>query len=185
MKFLGAALISLLMTSFGTADAQALPNTASTSFSVVNMSQGNQDASVVGANPGDVLRFSYIITSDSEDVKNFVPSFNVANILSGAEIIDTQLGTLAGSTLTYPEYSHAAPCSKEWVFVARVKDCGEVNQVSSTALPTNQSAMAPLMCEEKPLVNVGPEQNQWWVVVALVVFGILALAVVPNRVRKS
>lgn len=112
--------------------AQALPSTAEVTFSVVNISQENKDAQQVGANNGDVLRYEILINSATEDVSDYVATLDLENLLGVTEIIDTGLGELTETQLSFPAFSQAAPCEKVFTFFVRVKPCDGKNSVEVT-----------------------------------------------------
>ncbi|MCB9809527.1 hypothetical protein H6771_00940 [Candidatus Peribacteria bacterium] len=181
MRFLSFIALGISALFAGVAGAQSLPSGASTSLSVVNMSQGNADATTVVAQPGDVLRYSLKLTSATADVKDYIAQFDVSGLLStGAVLIDTQNATRSGNMLTYPAYSGQAPCEQEFVFVARVKDCGDAGMTVTAA--GHSVTVDGAMCSEEPpvLTTVGPGMH-WFVVGVLVLFGLLCIAVVPRR----
>ncbi len=138
MNRLSFVLSALLVGVFaGTAAAQApagLPSSATYSYSVVNISQGNKDATATAARPGDTLRYEITFTSNTEDVQDFVASADVSSILQAADMIDAGLGVISGGTLKFPAFSQKAPCAKKFAFFVRVKkDCGGVTSINSSA----------------------------------------------------
>ncbi|MCK5461301.1 hypothetical protein KAI58_04940 [Candidatus Gracilibacteria bacterium] len=103
--------------------AQTLPTTADVTFSVLNVSQENKDAQQIGANNGDVLRYEILISSDEEDVVNYITTVDLTNLLEATEIIDTGFGELTGTQLGFPAFSQTVPCEKSFSFFVRVKPC--------------------------------------------------------------
>ncbi len=161
-----------------TVSAQALPtgltDGVNYDFTVLNISQGNKDATQIGARAGDVLRYEVRVSSETDDVKDFITSVDVSEITKVADIIDSGLGKVDGMTLTYPAFSHLAPCDKTFTFFARVKkDCGTMsgvkviaNDVATLNVQLNCEEKAPAAApveteipEDAPLVQVGPNGN--------------------------
>ncbi len=132
-----------------------LPASANATFSVVNVSQDNQDAETVGARPGDLLRYELRITSDVEDVNDYVASIDVANVIAALDFTDTGLGVLENGRITYPAYSNAAPCEQVFTFFAQVKpDCGDLRSLAVGA--EGDSTTVGTSCE---LAQTGPGQR--------------------------
>lgn len=154
MRALLSALTVILFGGFAQAQTPTgLPSSATFSYSVVNISQGNADASVAAARPGDTLRYEVAFTSDTEDVENFVASVDVSGILAAADMIDAGLGVLSGGTLSFPPYTQKAPCGKKLTFFVRVKrDCGTVGSMASTANGTVSNTVQ-LNCEAPAVVT--------------------------------
>ncbi|MCF7918110.1 hypothetical protein K9L27_03910 [Candidatus Gracilibacteria bacterium] len=137
---------------WGTASAQ-VPPSASFALSVVNISQDNKNAVIQGAQPGDVLRYELMLTSQREDVIDFSTSVDVTNILKAAEIIDTGLGEINRNVLTYPAINQKAPCTYAFTFFARIRpNCGDMKNISVTW--EGKTIQAPLHCG---LVPTGPD----------------------------
>ncbi len=107
----------------GLVNAQSLPGSATSSISVVNISQGNKDATQVGVRAGDALRYELIISSDSEDVTDYVAQIDISGIQDRVEIIDITKGRVEGGKIIFDSYSHSAPCEKKFSFFVRFKDC--------------------------------------------------------------
>lgn len=167
MKIMHKILVSSFLGVFGFlglfingAMAQAaLPASAVYSYSSVNISQGNKDASQMPARPGDTIRYQVEITSDTEDVNQFIADIDISDILASADLVDSGLGVLSGTTLTYPAYSQKAPCNKKFTFFVRVKqDCGGKDMMRSTA-NGNNALDVPLVCQKTEKAFV-PQPNQ-------------------------
>lgn len=133
-----------------------LPNSAQVNLTVTNISQDDQNAQVVGARPGDVLAYTISLNSPTEDVIDFIPTVNIANISSMVEFTDTGFGVRENGNIIYPAYSHQAPCEQEFTFFVRVLDqCveGASLQVSS---PETGGTAVNLNCG---LAQTGPTQQ--------------------------
>ena len=139
-------------------------------YKVVNISQENADATVSGAKEGDVLRYEFDITSDTQDVVDFVLNLDIADILNSAEVIDAGLGTVTGTNIVFPSFTQQAPCQKIYTFFVRVKPCD--NDVSIDATGYGYDVRVPLTCD---LVQSGPGLNLMWIGL-LAVLGLLAFA---------
>jgi hypothetical protein len=159
--------------------AFSLPQTTQVSFSVVNISRDNADAQAVGAGPGDVLRYELRIQSDTEDVNGFIATVDINQVLQAAEIIDTGLGEINGSTLTYPPFTQLAPCQQVFTFFARIKeDCGGVKNLQASS--TGQTANVPIACS---LTRTGPGMNNWWILASLLIVLLLFNLIVKKPQR--
>lgn len=142
-----------------------LPASAQVNLSVINVSQNDANAQVSGAQPGDILRYEIALSSQTEDVVDFVPTVNVSNILNMVEITETGFGVLENGNIVYPAYSHQAPCDQVFTFFVRVLDnCvdGSALQVSS---PEAGGTAVNLNCG---LAQTGPAQR-WLLLGALMV----------------
>lgn len=177
-----------LMTAFFGVTAQAqsvptdLPADAYYEFNVYNISQANKDATVVGARPGDTLKYEVVFGSDISDVEDFVTRVNVGEILQGATLIDAGLGTLEGNSLVFPSYSHVAPCQKKFSFFVRVKkDCGTLAQMSATANDAVTRTVT-LECSEEKVIITQTGPSTW--VVALIAF-LVASVIIGVSVRAN
>lgn len=114
--------------------SSSLPSSATTSLSVVNISQNNADAMETGARPGDILRYEFVMDSQSEDVKDYIARINVSGIMPAVTFTDVGLGSLEGSVLTFPAYSQQAPCNQVYTFFVQVaEDCGDLENVTVSA----------------------------------------------------
>ncbi len=148
----------------------ALPSSAQIAFSVINISQNNQDAQAVGARPGDVLRYELALRSDVEDVVDYVASVDVSSIINAVDFTDTGLGVLAGGRVSFPSYSHKAPCEQIFTFFVQVKpDCGDIKVMRVDA--EGQATMVNLSCE---LAHTGPTER-WLFMTGLLIliFGVM------------
>ncbi len=125
--------------------ADGLPPSASKTLKVLNVSQSNQNAQIVGASPGDVLRYEFSIKSNTEPVDAYVFSMDISMIFKAADLIDPGSGVLSGTALVYPAFSHTAPCEQVFTFFVRVKsDCGDLDRIISVA--EGQALNVPLNC---------------------------------------
>lgn len=139
-------------------------------YKVVNISQDNADATISGAKEGDVLRYEFDITSDTQDVVDFVLNLDISDVLKSAEMIDAGLGAVAGTNISFPAFTQQAPCQKIYTFFVRVKPCDD--DVSIDAAGYGYDLRVPLTCD---LVESGPGLNMMWVGL-LAVLGLLAFA---------
>ncbi len=155
-NFVGAFLMACLFASnVSYAQVSGLPGSATVAFNVVNISKDNSDALQVGARPGDVLRYEVKVTSQTENLTNFVIAVDVSNVQKSADIIDAGLGQLNGTTLEFPPASYNAPCEHVITFFVRVKpDCGKMNSIKASALGVD--TMVSLHCEN---TQVGPSST--------------------------
>jgi hypothetical protein len=163
---------------------QALPSglggDAFYEFNAYNISQANQDATVVGARAGDTIKYEITFGSQNTDVTNFVASVNIQEVLQAATLIDAGLGTLTGNTLIFPSYSHAAPCQKKFSFFVRVKkDCGIIQSMDATA-NNAITRNVTLDCEPVIVPKTGP--SSW--IVALIAF-FVASVIISVSVRSN
>lgn len=85
-----------------------------------NTSQNNQDATQVGAYPGDVIRFDLDVFP-VDGPEDFI-TIDVSNIIDQSRIIDKGFGELTGTQLAYPVFE-----GSEMTFFVRVNE-----QCSST-----------------------------------------------------
>ncbi len=99
-------------------------------FSVMNLTEGGQFATAVGAQPGDLLRFGYTVIAEGNATTTVAPSFDVGGMMLGVDVVDLGLMTVADDTLTGTPYTDEAPFEKQYVWVATVKaDCGGVDEL--------------------------------------------------------
>lgn len=133
-----------------------LPDSAQVTLSVINISQDNADALQVGARAGDVLQYAISLNSTVEDVVDYVPMIDVSNLTSAVEFTNTGFGVLENGALTFPAYSHQAPCEQTFTFFVRVnEDCGQLTSLSASSLETGSVNVA-LNCG---LTKTGPTQR--------------------------
>lgn len=94
------------------------------SLTVINASQDNQDALVVGARPGDILRFEYTLESQIE-INDFVPMIALGDF-SGGTVTDPGVGVLEAGNLVFPMIENQIPPIQEsYTFFVRVNEqCG-------------------------------------------------------------
>ena len=139
--------------------AQALPGSATSTLSAVNISQGNKDAAAVGVKPGDAVRFSLTIESQTDDVSDYVAIVDVSALLDQAEIIDITKGKLEGSNIVFNAFSHKAPCKEPFSFFVRFKECK--NGVSSLNVSGEGKTLSvPTSCGgAAPVAKVQPKQT--------------------------
>ena len=158
------------------ASTAGLPSSATKTLSVVNISQNNQDALASGARAGDILRYQYVIDSQSEDVKNYVAQVDLSGLTNAVNFTDVGLGTVSGSMLTFPAYSQAAPCNQIYTFFVQVKeDCGDLKAVNVSA--GDKSIRVNLNCG---LTKVGPG-NPTWMWGLAIILGALGMMVLARR----
>jgi len=143
--------------------AKALPASATTNFTVVNISQNNADALETGARPGDVLRYEFSFNSETEDVKDYVAQVNVAGIDAAVDFTDVGVGVLENGVITFPSYSQNAPCNQVYTFFVQVKDdCGELDVVTVSA--EDRTIRVNLNCG---LTQTGPASSALWLWMAI------------------
>ncbi len=141
-----------------------------TEFSVVNVSQANRDAEIVGGRPGDVLRYELLFRSSSQSADNIMPVVDVSRILEATDMIDTGLGEVSGGELVFPAFSQVAPYERSFTFFTRVKkDCGEIKILE--ALAHGNTTSVDLACG---LAGSGP-RTEMILVLFLVISGVLVL----------
>ena len=172
--FLGFA-VSIFFPMLVSAQNFGIPASAVTDFSVVNVSQENSDAQKVGARAGDVLRYELKIQSGVEDVNNFVATVDLVQLLDGFEMVDAGLGKIDGNTLTFPPFSHLAPCEQIFTFFARAKEnCGQLQSVVVSS--TGKTITVPVNCK---LAKVGPSAD-------MLIFGgfLIALFIAHLMIRR-
>lgn len=148
-----------------------LPSSATTSLSVVNISQNNADAMETGARPGDILRYEFIMDSQSEDVKDYIARINVSGIMPAVTFTDVGLGSLEGNVLTFPAYSQQAPCNQVYTFFVQVtEDCGDLENVTVSA--EGESIRVNLNCG---LSQTGPSNGLllWGLALILAAIGMM------------
>jgi len=142
----------------------SLPLSATTSLSVVNISQNNANATETGARPGDILRYEFTIDSATEDVKDYIAQVDVSGLERAVSFTDVGLGTVSGGTLTFPAFSQKAPCNQIYTFFVQVKeDCGDLRSASVNA--EGKSVAVSLNCG---LSQTGPSNNAWAWAMALI-----------------
>jgi len=121
----------------------------SVSFSVVNTSRENKDATQEGARPGDTLRYSFVVQSD-QDVLGFVPQVEISDVLAKSALIDAGLGSVSGTQLVFPEIQRVAPVREEFSFFVRVNpDCPR-NSQNILASFSGEQLQVPIVCELVP-----------------------------------
>ncbi len=168
----GSLLGSDLKNSAGTPGN--LPTSTELNFSVVNISQENKDAKVVGARPGDMLMYKFTLKSDSEDILNYLPVLDVKSALIALDFSDIGLAELDrnNGTITFPEFTHAAPCEQVFTIYATVKpDCGDLRSVKISA--SGETANVTLHCELAPTGSFSSKNLLYGglLIMCLVVFG--------------
>lgn len=132
-----------------------LPSSAQTSFSVVNMSKDNADATQSGVQAGDILQYTFAFESNTEDVTNFIANFDVSGLIGKVEFTELGLGQLNGNMITYPSYSNKAPCDSSFSFVVRVKPCDELDSKNLSASIDGLNRSLAVSCGLSP---TGPSQ---------------------------
>ena len=143
--------------------AKGLPASATTTLSVVNISQNNANALETGARPGDVLRYEFAFNSETEDVKDYVAQINVSGLGNAVDFTDTGVGVLENGIITFPSYSQNAPCDQTYTFFVQVKDdCGDVDVV--TVSSEDRTIRVNLNCG---LSQTGPASNALWLWMAI------------------
>lgn len=164
--FFGLILTGLAFS--GIALAQALPESATLEFHIINASQENADAMDVGAQAGDVLRYELMLSSETEDVMGFETSVDLTQILKAGEVIDTGLGEIDGNILTFPSVDKSAPCTHEFTFFVRIgQNCGGMQ-----TLPVRWEGINRNITLHCGLAPTGPDA---W---GTFIFGILAAAAI-------
>ncbi len=124
----------------------SLPADGVVDFSVINISQENENAEISGANAGDTLRYEVIIKTISSSLIDFEPIVDISDILVATEIIDAGLGEVVGNNLVFPTFSQAAPCEKVFSFFVRVKeDCGQLETIISKF--HNETTTVEISCD--------------------------------------
>lgn len=120
-NFLYAFTFSVLLAPSAWAQVDMPPNE---NITVINASQDNQDALMVGARPGDILRFQYTVQSDTE-LSNFVPMLSLGDF-SGGTVTDAGQGVLDAGNLVFPMLENGIPPVQEnYTFFVRVNEqCG-------------------------------------------------------------
>ena len=139
-----------------------------TDYSVTNSSQDNQDATVVGASSGDVLRFKLTIESPTENVFGVEPAIDVLNIEDSAQIFDTGLGEVQDGILFWDVVNAAAPYKRDFTFFARVNPNCNASTITSAAF--SQSLRVPLNCG---LAKSGPGSMLVWGLLCVAFIGVL------------
>ncbi len=128
-----------------------LPTSSNVTLSVVNVSQENKDAQVVGARPGDILRYELKLNSDSEDVMEYISKFDVKAIMNAVDFTNIGLAELdrVKGLITFPAYTHKAPCEQIFTLFAQVKpDCGDLRSLKVSAEGKNTNVK--LSCQLAP-----------------------------------
>ena len=143
----------------------SIPDSAQLSFSVVNISQDNKDASLSGAVAGDILRYELVLNSETEDILDYEAFIDVSGLVDQVEFTDLGLGSLQDGIIAFPSFSKAAPCKQVFSFFVQVKECKE-GQSSLRADAEGQSAQVPRNCD---LSATGPAPN--WILL----MGVLVL----------
>jgi LPXTG-motif cell wall-anchored protein len=119
---------------FVTVQALNLPNDGSLDFTVLNISQENEDAEISGANAGDTLRYEVSIKTLNSDLIDFETIVDISDILIATDIIDAGLGEVVGNNLIFPAFSQSAPCEKIFSFFVKVKeDCGRLKTITANS----------------------------------------------------
>jgi len=175
MKKLVLVLGCVMLLSAAGVSAQGTPPGISSDFSVVNVSKDNADATLVGARPGDVLRYE-LTFSGSGSFLNFAPEVMLTDVLEGTEVVNLGGGTLDGTTLTFEGFSDfgtcAESCTKTFSFFVRVKpNCAD--KKSLTADYSADSLRVSLDCK---LAQTGPNG---------IVFAVLGLVLLLGYVFLS
>jgi len=158
----------------------SLPSSADVSLSVINISQDNTNAVSSGVRPGDVLRYEVSMSSALEDVVDYVPVVDVSAITDMVEFTNTGLGLLEGGRITYPAYSHKAPCEQVFTFFVRVLDNCDNGSALRVSSPETGAVSVNLDCG---LTQTGPTQ-QWFLLAGLVML-IAALMFTVGTRRTS
>ncbi len=136
-----------------------MPNDSTINFSVINISQENEDAEISGANAGDTLRYELKIKTTSSDLIDFEISVDISDVLVATDIIDNGLGDVVGNNLVFPAFSQSAPCEKVFSFFVRVKeDCGRIEKITSEAL--GQKTNVEIKCD-LPQTGAGNQIAIW------------------------
>ena len=148
-------------------------------FSVVNMAEGNADATKVGAKRNDTLRYNISIDSETKDVEGFVATMDFSDVLKYAEIVTKGDAVLEGTTLKFPAFSQKAPCKKEFQVVVRMKNCGDDNIISAKSGNSKNDLNVKLDCPAEELPETGA--SEWYVIAALIALAGIVLTVIPSR----
>jgi len=151
-----------------------LPSSTELNFSVINISQGNKDAKVIGARPGDMLMYKFTINSKTEDILDYVSVWDVKSALVALDFNDIGLAELDRSkgTITFPAFTHAAPCEQVFTVYAAVKpDCGDLHSVKISA--SGETANVTLHCKLAPTGSFSRKQLMYGgiLIMLLLAFG--------------
>lgn len=157
-KLLFAFVLSFLAFPALVSAAGSLPGSATSELSAVNISQGNKDAAAVGVRPGDAVRFSLTIESETEDVTDYVAMIDVSKLLDQAEIIDITKGKLEGNNIVFNAFSHKAPCKEPFSFFVRFKEC-KSGMTSLTVSGEGETLSVPTTCDGAPAAKPQPKQT--------------------------
>ncbi len=87
----------------------------------------NKDATDVGVRPGDTFKISFLIKSETENIKNFVPMIDISELSKVADIITMETGKIQGDKVVFPPYSARAPCEESFDIIAKIKLCNVHN----------------------------------------------------------
>lgn len=170
------SLLFFTLTPLVHAQTGSLPGSATTEFSVLNISQGNKDATQVGVRPGDALKYELTINSDADDVQDYVARVDVSKILDQVQIIDVTKGKLQGSHIVFDPFSHEAPCKQVFAFYVRFKECngmsslqvnaeGKTTNVGTTCSGAPTKASTPPPTKTVKLPTTGPNL---WIIVGII-----------------
>ncbi len=111
-------------------------------FESLNTSQANRDASIVGAKPGDVIRFDYRVQSDI--AQSVMPQFHAQHLTPAAEIIDSGLLKANGNIVGGYQKNFTDKFDHTFSLFARVEqDCGGKSNMS-LSIDTGQAIVIPL-----------------------------------------
>lgn len=169
----------------------AEPNTIApqmdVALEVLNVSNKNQDASVVGVRPGDVMRFRLSLGSRDFDALSLQPMVDVSELIQVAQLIDTGFANEENGMLVYPAFSEIAPYDNDFAFFARVG--GSCNNIEALTIRSmGQDVVVPLICEKEgpetkptPLTKTGPQAMGWF----LLLVGIIGLGRMIRRKHNA
>ena len=153
---LGFALL-LLLPGF-LAHSAPLPSSAEVSLTATNISQENADATEIGANSGDVIRYDLEIKSQTAKIENYSASIQLDPLFAqNFEIVDLGMGRQQSSEIVFDPVTASAPSSQMMTFFARVKaQCADKTSI----LVESESAATSvkLSCQ---LSATGPSLGVW------------------------
>ena len=150
------------------------------SFTVINLSKDNVDATMNQPQIGDSLQFRLDFTGNAPIADEEI-MVGVSNLQNEVTFLDTVPGKLVNDMIEFPDLNKESDIWEEqYAFTVRVKDTN-ANSISASfaeetlIIPLNLSKES--RCEDCPLTETGPKDMYLWILAALAFFaGIVGLA---------